>query len=60
MTVGFFLSFCCVCTGFFGAGGWVDLQTVGWDVMSQGGDGLFVVLVVDAGIQGEIIRIVSK
>lgn len=28
----------------------MDRQTVGWEVMSQGGDGRFVVLVVDAGI----------
>lgn len=49
MTVGFFLSFCCVWTGLLGIGGWVDRQTVGCDVMSHGGDGRFVVLVVEAG-----------
>lgn len=49
ITVGFFLSPCCVCTGLLGIGGAVDRHTVGWDVMSHGGDGRFVVLVVDAG-----------
>lgn len=48
MTVGFFLSFCCDCTGFFGAGATVDLQTEGWEVISQGGEGRVVVLVGDA------------
>lgn len=50
ITVGFFLSFCWVCTGFLGTGGIVDLQTVGCEVMSHGGDGRLVVLVVEAGI----------
>ena len=54
MTVGFFLSFCWVWTGFFWMGGWVDLQTVGCEVMSHGGDGRLVVLVVDAGIEGKM------
>lgn len=49
MTVGFFLSFCCGCTGFLGAGATVDRQTEGWEVISHGGDGRVVVLVVDAG-----------
>lgn len=50
ITVGFFLSPCWTCGGFLGAGATVDRQTVGCDVISQGGDGLFVVLVVEAEI----------
>lgn len=49
ITVGFFRSPCWVWTGFLGTGGTVDRQTVGWEVINQGGDGRFVVLVVDAG-----------
>lgn len=51
MTVGFFLSFCWVWTGLLGRGGTVDRQTDGWEVISHGGDGLVVVLVVDAGVE---------
>lgn len=51
ITVGFFLSFCCGCIGFFIAGATVDLQTEGWEVISHGGDGRVVVLVGDAGIR---------
>lgn len=54
MTVGFFRSFCCGWTGFLGDGATVDLQTEGWDVMSQGGDGLVVVLVGDAEMKSNI------
>lgn len=50
ITVGFFFSWG-ERTGLLGTGGAVDLQTVGWEVINQGGEGLVVVLVVDAEIQ---------
>lgn len=46
--MGFFFS-CWVSTGLLGTGGAVDRHTVGCDVINQGGDGLVVVLVVEAG-----------
>lgn len=33
----------------------MDLHTVGWEVISHGGDGRFVVLVVEAEIEGFLI-----